>query len=127
MPFSKPEEVIAHFNRIYETIKPNLGKLFDLTPKTAFEVRRIEAFPEFFMFRRLMPDLTTLFRTKVYSCTKPFRVTITNFLFGRKIKHFRNSLKIYGTTRMTKAGLDMLNLWGKSLGFTPILINILEC
>ncbi|MCF2447561.1 DUF885 domain-containing protein [Dyadobacter sp. CY345] len=46
MPFTKPEDVIAHFNQIHETMKPNLKKLFDLTPKAAFEVRRTEAFRE---------------------------------------------------------------------------------
>lgn len=46
MPFSKPEEVIVHFNKIHETMKPNLQKLFELTPKTKFEVRRTEAFRE---------------------------------------------------------------------------------
>ncbi|MCF0056418.1 DUF885 family protein [Dyadobacter sp. CY356] len=46
MPYTKPEEVIAHFNAIHETMKPNLKKLFDLTPKAAFEVRRTEAFRE---------------------------------------------------------------------------------
>jgi uncharacterized protein (DUF885 family) len=46
MPFTKPEEVIANFNRIHEVMKPNLKKLFDLTPKSAFEVRRTEAFRE---------------------------------------------------------------------------------
>ena len=46
MPFTAPEEVIAHFNQIHETMKPNLKKLFDLTPKAAFEVRRTEAFRE---------------------------------------------------------------------------------
>ncbi|MCE7041515.1 DUF885 family protein [Dyadobacter sp. CY312] len=46
MPFTKPEEVIANFNKIHETMKPNLKKLFDLTPKSAFEVRRTEAFRE---------------------------------------------------------------------------------
>ena len=46
MPFSKPEEVIANFNAIHEKMKPNLSKLFDLTPKSAFEVRRTEAFRE---------------------------------------------------------------------------------
>jgi uncharacterized protein (DUF885 family) len=46
MPFTKPEEVITNFNKIHETMKPNLGRLFDLTPKTAFEVRRTEAFRE---------------------------------------------------------------------------------
>ncbi|MCE7065838.1 DUF885 family protein [Dyadobacter sp. CY326] len=46
MPFTKPEDVIKHFNKIHETMKPNLQKLFELTPKTAFEVRRTEAFRE---------------------------------------------------------------------------------
>lgn len=46
MPFSKPEEVIENFNRIHERMKPNLGKLFKNVPKTAFEVRRTEAFRE---------------------------------------------------------------------------------
>ncbi|MDX2302718.1 MAG: DUF885 domain-containing protein [Microscillaceae bacterium] len=46
MPFSKPEEVIANFNKIHEKMKPNLQKLFDLKPKTAFEIRRTESFRE---------------------------------------------------------------------------------
>ncbi len=45
-PFTKPEEVIAHFNEIHERMKPNLAKLFNKTPKTPFEVRRTEAFRE---------------------------------------------------------------------------------
>lgn len=46
MPFKKPEEVIANFNAIHQKIKPNVDKLFSLQPKTAFEVRRTEAFRE---------------------------------------------------------------------------------
>jgi len=46
MPFTKPEQVIAHFNEIHERMKPNLKKLFDKTPKTPFEVKRTEAFRE---------------------------------------------------------------------------------
>jgi len=46
MPYKTPEEVIANFNAIHETMKPQLEKLFDLTPKTPFEVRRTEAFRE---------------------------------------------------------------------------------
>ena len=45
-PYSKPEEVLAHFQKIYETIKPNVDKLFSLQPKTKFEIRRTEAFRE---------------------------------------------------------------------------------
>lgn len=46
MPFTEPREVIDHFNAIHEKMKPNLERLFDLVPKTAFEVRRTEAFRE---------------------------------------------------------------------------------
>ncbi|TRZ41789.1 DUF885 domain-containing protein [Robertkochia solimangrovi] len=46
MPYNKPEQVIEHFYAIYDKMKPNLKKLFDLTPRTGFEVRRTEAFRE---------------------------------------------------------------------------------
>ena len=46
MPFKTAEEVVANFNAIHEKMKPNLEKLFDLVPKTKFEVRRTEAFRE---------------------------------------------------------------------------------
>ncbi|MFT5102776.1 MAG: hypothetical protein ACI86C_000421 [Candidatus Latescibacterota bacterium] len=46
MPYSKPEEIIANFNAIHERMKPQVEKLFDLKPKTAFEVRQTEAFRE---------------------------------------------------------------------------------
>ena len=46
MPFNKPEEVLQNFDAIHERMKGNLGKLFDLTPKGKFEVRRTQAFRE---------------------------------------------------------------------------------
>ncbi|GER60831.1 hypothetical protein ULMA_29390 [Patiriisocius marinus] len=46
MPFKTPAEVIANFNAIHETMKPQLEKLFDKKPKTPFEVRQTEAFRE---------------------------------------------------------------------------------
>jgi len=46
MPFDKPEQVIANFNEIHDTMKPKVDELFSLQPKTAFEVRRTEAFRE---------------------------------------------------------------------------------
>ncbi len=45
-PFTDPQQVIDNFNRIYQTMKPHVDQLFRLTPKTAFEVRRTEAFRE---------------------------------------------------------------------------------
>lgn len=46
MPFTEPQQVIENFNAIHEKMKPQVDKLFDKQPKTAFEVRRTEAFRE---------------------------------------------------------------------------------
>lgn len=46
MPYSNPEDVITNFNSIHERMKPQIEKLFDVKPKTGFEVRRTEAFRE---------------------------------------------------------------------------------
>jgi len=46
MPFNKPEQVIANFNAIHQRMMPKLELLFDITPKTPFEVRRTEEFRE---------------------------------------------------------------------------------
>ena len=46
MPFTEPNQVIDNFNKIHETMKPQLAKLFDLVPKTQFVVKRTEAFRE---------------------------------------------------------------------------------
>jgi len=46
MPFNTAQEVIDNFNAIHERMKPQIEKLFDMKPKTAFEVRRTEQFRE---------------------------------------------------------------------------------
>ncbi len=46
MPFTEPQQVIDNFNAIHERMKPQLEKLFDLKPKTPFEVKQTEAFRE---------------------------------------------------------------------------------
>ncbi len=46
MPYTKPEQILEHFSRIYQTIKPNLPKLFNIIPKTPFEIKRTEKFRE---------------------------------------------------------------------------------
>ncbi len=46
MPFTEPQMVIDNFNAIHERMKPQIEKLFDVKPKTPFEVRRTEAFRE---------------------------------------------------------------------------------
>ena len=44
MPFTTPEQIIDNFNQIHKTMQPQLNKLFDMTPKTPFEVKQTEAF-----------------------------------------------------------------------------------
>ncbi|WP_396591962.1 DUF885 domain-containing protein [Allomuricauda sp. R78024] len=46
MPYNDPQEVIDNFNAIHDRMKPQIEKLFDVKPKTPFEVRRTEAFRE---------------------------------------------------------------------------------
>ena len=46
MPFTNAKQVLDNFNAIHNTMKPKLEELFDLKPKTAFEVRQTEAFRE---------------------------------------------------------------------------------
>ena len=46
MPFDSPEQVIDNFNSIHEKMLPYVNNLFELQPKTPFEVRRTEAFRE---------------------------------------------------------------------------------
>lgn len=46
MPYATADEVIEHFQAIYDTVKPHLDSLFNVAPKTAFEIRRTEAFRE---------------------------------------------------------------------------------
>jgi uncharacterized protein (DUF885 family) len=45
-PFKTSEEIIARYNAIHDQMKPNLERLFDMKPKMAFEVRRVEAWRE---------------------------------------------------------------------------------
>ncbi|TMU57285.1 DUF885 domain-containing protein [Flagellimonas algicola] len=46
MPFTEPKQVIDNFNAIHDRMKPQIEKLFDVKPKTPFEVRRTETFRE---------------------------------------------------------------------------------
>ena len=46
MPFQTAEDVLKNFNSIHDRMKPQIEKMFDLKPKTKFEVRRTEEFRE---------------------------------------------------------------------------------
>jgi uncharacterized protein (DUF885 family) len=43
-PYKTPEDVVAGFNAIHKKMEPQLKKLFNMVPKTGFEVRQTEAF-----------------------------------------------------------------------------------
>ncbi|MFP5040311.1 DUF885 domain-containing protein [Parasediminibacterium sp. JCM 36343] len=44
MPYKKPTEVLAAFEKIHQTMQPQLQKEFIHVPKTKFEIRQTEAF-----------------------------------------------------------------------------------
>jgi uncharacterized protein (DUF885 family) len=46
MPFTEPQQVLDNFHAIYRKLQPSVRRLFSLTPKTPFEIRRTEAFRE---------------------------------------------------------------------------------
>jgi uncharacterized protein (DUF885 family) len=46
LPFTEPQQVLDHFEAIHRKMQPGLTRLFRLTPKTGFEIRRTEAFRE---------------------------------------------------------------------------------
>lgn len=54
-PFDQPEQVIANFEAIHQKMQPQLEELFDLKPKTPFEVRQTEAFRESTASAEYMP------------------------------------------------------------------------
>jgi uncharacterized protein (DUF885 family) len=46
MPYTNPKQVLDHFNAIHEVIVPRLKQMFDIVPKTQFEIRETESFRE---------------------------------------------------------------------------------
>ena len=46
MPFTRPEEVIENFHAIHRRMRPHVSRLFNIEPRTPFEIRRTEAFRE---------------------------------------------------------------------------------
>ena len=46
MPFTEPQQVIDNFHAIHRKMQPSLTRLFSVSPRTPFEIRRTEAFRE---------------------------------------------------------------------------------
>ncbi len=122
MPFTDPQQVIDNFNAIHLKMEPQLNKLFELKPKTGFEVRRTEAFrenrpvpnimrrpwmvqdPVFFMsrsqkFRSIIPMVT-----KIFFSMKRSRDIIIKFLYNRRISNYRILEKYFGIAVLGKDG-----------------------
>lgn len=45
-PFKTPKQVLDSFESIHQTVDANVKKLFDVTPKTPFEIRQVEKYRE---------------------------------------------------------------------------------
>ena len=45
-PFTEPQQVIDNFHTIHRKMQPSMKRLFNLTQRTPFEIRRTEAFRE---------------------------------------------------------------------------------
>ncbi|MEP7377786.1 MAG: DUF885 domain-containing protein [Chitinophagaceae bacterium] len=43
-PYKSPKEILGAYEKIHQTMLPNLKKMFNREPKTAFEIRQTEAF-----------------------------------------------------------------------------------
>ena len=44
MPYKTPKDVLDAFEKIHQTMLPNVKKIFNRVPKTPFEIRQTEAF-----------------------------------------------------------------------------------
>lgn len=45
-PFKTPQQVLDSFESIHQTVAANIKKLFDISPKTSFEIRQVEKYRE---------------------------------------------------------------------------------
>ncbi len=79
MPFTQPEEVLAHFNEIKERIDLRLGQVFDLKPKANFEVRRTEAFREASASAEYVPGSKDAIRSGIFYVPIPDVRTYNKF------------------------------------------------
>ncbi|MGB5371250.1 MAG: DUF885 domain-containing protein [Flavobacteriaceae bacterium] len=79
MPFTQPEEVLAHFNEIKERIDLRLGQVFDLKPKADFEVRRTEAFREASASAEYVPGSKDAVRSGIFYVPIPDVRTYNKF------------------------------------------------
>jgi uncharacterized protein (DUF885 family) len=110
MPYKTSKDVLNGFNSILAKITPKLKTMFNVTPKTKFEIRQTEKFREASasaeyipgtpdgkrpgIFYVPLPDPTNsmlLQEWNLFSYTKLFLDIIIRFLYSRKIPNFLSS------------------------------------
>jgi uncharacterized protein (DUF885 family) len=104
MPYKTPEEVIAAFNAIHTKMEPQLKKLFNIVPKSKFEVRQTEAFRAASAAAEYMVGTPDGSRPGVFYVpildAKAFNYTGMETLFLHEAipgHHFQNSLQMENT------------------------------
>lgn len=142
MPFHTDEEVIDAFRAIRKKIGPRLPTLFDMRPKTAFEVKQTEAFREMSASAEYSPGAPDgsrpgIFYVPVVDPAK-FNISGMETLFlheaipghhyqfslqaeNKELPRFRRTLCM---AHMARVGRCMPNPLAKSLVFTPIPFSI---
>ncbi len=100
IPFTKPEQVIAHFEAIEEKMDAKLNSVFNLRPKAGFEVRRTEAFREASASAEYVPGTKDASRPGVFYVPIPqvdqFNILTSEALFLHEAvpgHHFQLSLQ----------------------------------
>ena len=145
MPYTEPQQVIDNFNAIHDKMKPQIEKLFDVKPKTPFEVRRTEAFREASASAEYNPGSLDGTRPGIFYAPIPdatkYNVLADEALFLHEAipgHHYQISLtqesEVLPEFRKTLWYSAYGEGWalyteslGKELDYIPILINILEC
>lgn len=80
MPFTRVEEVIANFNKIRDQVNVGIGEVFNLKPKTGFDVRRTEAFREASASAEYVPGAKDASRPGIFYVPIPQVKTYTKFM-----------------------------------------------
>ncbi len=71
MPFTTAQEVLDSYQHIYNVEKSHLGDLFDMTPKTQFEIRQTEKFREATASAEYVPASEDGSRPGIFYCPIP--------------------------------------------------------
>ena len=140
-PFKTDEEILDTYRAILPKIEPNLKKLFNIIPKTKFEVRAIEKFkaatsaanyqrgtedgsrPGISTCRSSMRPHLINWVWRIFFCMKRSRATISNYRCSRKIRLLLRSGSLQAILFFRRGGHYILNRWGRNWDCTLTLIK----